>query len=186
MDPQTTIRGSGGMRIRDQRSQLLTQLLATCAARTRQMMRCTVHALVGRPLALPAELVTRHPVLHQAQWRLGGLPPRIGGWALGQSSVLGIAVGRTVFMAPHAQLDAALLLHEVAHVHQFERERGFLFRYLWESVRRGYGANRFEHEAEAFAESALLSHPPVPAAVAVTRSPSGDARGAEDLPLRGV
>ena len=94
------------------------------------------------------------------RWRAGGLPPRIGGWALGQSSVDGITLGHTVFLAPHAAPSAALLLHELAHVHQFEREFAFPLRYLWESLRRGYRGNRYEIEAIAYSASQLSRLPP--------------------------
>jgi hypothetical protein len=118
-----------------------------------------VELLLGRPLALPASLLARHPELGEATWRRGGLPPRIGGWALGQSSVSGITLGRTVFLAPFAALEPALLLHELAHVHQFARDGAFPVRYLWESIRRGYRRNRFELEADRYAAS-RLSRPP--------------------------
>lgn len=41
--------------------------------------------------------------------------------------------------------------HELQHVAQYERHgiAGFVLRYLWESLRRGYHANRFEAEARA-------------------------------------
>jgi hypothetical protein len=114
-------------------------------------------------MLLPESLLVRHPVLGSARWRRGGMPPRIGGWALGRRSVLGIAVGHTVYLAPTTELDIALLLHEVAHVQQFERVRAFPVRYLWESLRRGYENNRFEREADATAAMLLMSHPPHPA-----------------------
>ena len=118
-----------------------------------------VELLVGRPLALPAWLLARHPELRGATWRRGGLPPRIGGWALGQSSVAGITLGRTVFLAPFAALEPGLLLHELAHVHQFARDGAFPVRYLWESIRRGYRGNRFELEADRYAASRLSRSP---------------------------
>jgi hypothetical protein len=141
---------------------------------------------VGRPMALPTTLVARHPALGDAQWRRGGLPPRVGGWALGRRTVLGIAVGRTVFLAPNTELDAALLLHEVAHVHQFQRVPGFVLRYLWESVRRGYAANRFEREADAYAARALLIDPSYPAQSASASSSIDSRVGISDIPFRGV
>jgi hypothetical protein len=119
------------------------------------VLRALIAALAGRPMALPRPLLERHPELHEAAWRCGGLPPRIGGWALGQRSVAGITLGRTVFLAPHVALEPALLLHELAHVHQFERDGAFPVRYLWESIRRGYRRNRFELEAECYAASRL-------------------------------
>jgi len=66
--------------------------------------------------------------------------------------ILGRAVAfpdRTIFPAPDAQLDPSLLLHEVAHVHQFQHVTGFPALYLWENLRCGYQANRFEREDDA-------------------------------------
>ena len=103
--------------------------------------------------------MARHPELAGAVWRRGGLPPRAGGWALGQRCVAGITLGRTIFLAPDAILEPALLLHELAHVHQFERDGAFPVRYLWESIRRGYRGNRFEIEAEYYAASRLSRSP---------------------------
>ncbi len=89
------------------------------------------------------------------RWRRGGLPPRVGGWCLGQSTVAGITLGRTVYLAPSAALAPELLLHELAHVEQFHRDRSFPLRYVWESLRRGYTHNRYEIEADAFAARLL-------------------------------
>jgi hypothetical protein len=88
-------------------------------------------------------------------FRRGGVPPRIGGWALGRSTVDAIAFRRTVFLAPGAPLDAGLLLHEARHVQQFFESRVFPVRYLWESVRHGYTQNRFELDARRYAASRL-------------------------------
>jgi hypothetical protein len=74
---------------------------------------------------------------------------------LGQSTVHGITLGRTVHLARGVGLPAGLLLHELAHVRQFARDRGFPVRYAWESLRRGYTRNRYEVEADAFAHEAL-------------------------------
>lgn len=47
------------------------------------------------------------------------------------------------------------LRHEMCHISQFRRygTLRFTLMYLWESLRRGYQANRFEEEARRFAES---------------------------------
>ena len=118
-------------------------------------MRALIALLIGRRIELSAELLARHPALAGARWRQGGLPPRIGGWALGQRSVQGITLGSTVFLEPNAPLGPSLLLHELAHVHQFERDRAFPIRYLLESLRRGYHANRYELEANSYAAAEL-------------------------------
>jgi len=120
-----------------------------------RLLHGLVAAVFGHPMELPAALLVRHPQLGGAKWRRGGLPPRVGGWALGQRSVLGITLGHTVFLGPQAALSPALLLHELAHVHQFERDGAFPIRYVVESIRRGYHANRYELEANSYADAEL-------------------------------
>ena len=112
-------------------------------------------ALLGEPIALPAELLRRFPELQHARYRRGGLPPRVGGWALGRRTVAGITLWRTVFLGDDAPVSAELLLHELRHVQQFQASRAFPLRYLWESVRRGYFRNRYELDAQAFAAARL-------------------------------
>jgi hypothetical protein len=116
-------------------------------------------ATIGQPVPLPDALVARYPELAQARWRVGGIAPRLGGWCLGQRSVAGITLWRTVFLARDAPMTPALLLHELRHVHQFQASRAFPAWYCWESVRRGYGANRFEVDANAFARRLLAERP---------------------------
>ena len=164
---------------------MLTRLWSNAMCSVRTLAEAVCATFVGRAFGLPEDLLTRHPGLAVARWRRAGLPPRIGGWALGRSSVLGIAVGRTVFLAPGAQLDAWLLLHEVAHVHQFQRIVGFPALYLWESLRRGYRANRFELEADAWAALSISNDARHLAKSAEPQSLS-DRGGIEDLPSRGV
>lgn len=110
-----------------------------------------VAALIGVPHELPRLLADSFPELLGVRWRLGGLPPRIGGWCLGRRTVSAITFRRTVFLAPGARVSAELLLHELAHVRQFEESLAFPVRYLWESIRRGYYMNRFEVDARTFA-----------------------------------
>ena len=107
-------------------------------------------ALVGTSLELPAEMAARYPELRQARYRRGGLPVRLGGWALGMESVAAITLRRTVFLATDAPLTAALLLHELRHVHQFLGERTFPVRYLWQSLRYGYTRNAYEVDARRY------------------------------------
>jgi hypothetical protein len=117
-------------------------------------------SLIGRPVTLPDELLARYPELREAQWRVGGLPPRVGGWCLGRRTVAGITLGRVIWLAPGARVAAELLLHELGHVRQFARGRAFPVWYVWESLRRGYTQNRFEAEADAFARQVLAERPP--------------------------
>ena len=114
-----------------------------------------VRALIGAPTTLPPELADRYPELARARYRRGGLPPRIGGWALGERTVAAITLWRTIFLAHETRADAALLLHELRHMHQFEASRLFPVRYLWASLRRGYRRNPYELDAEAFATRRL-------------------------------
>jgi len=88
------------------------------------------------------------------------MPPRIGGWALRRSSVSAITLWKTVFLAPEAGFPAELLLHELAHVRQFEDVRGFPVRYIWESLRTGYRGNRYEVAARLFAAHRLRTAGP--------------------------
>ena len=107
--------------------------------------------LVGTPLELPATLLGAYPELAHARWRRGGFAVRIGGWCLGRATVSAITLWRTIWLAPHAPLDAELLLHELRHVHQFQGDRAFPLRYLWRSLRHGYTDNPYESDARAYA-----------------------------------
>lgn len=112
---------------------------------------------VGIRFSLPTDVLAAFPELATVTWRRGGLPLRIGGWLLGQGSVAAITLGDTVFLSSAAAPPIRLLLHELGHVRQFRRDKTFPIRYLWESVRRGYTRNRFELEADQFAEEVLWS-----------------------------
>ena len=114
-----------------------------------------VWSLVGQPTALPDELVALYPELARARWRRGGLPVRVGGWCLGQSTVSAITLWRTIWLAPGVRPVPELLLHELRHVDQFEGTAAFPVLYLWESIRRGYTMNRFEVDARAYAAARL-------------------------------
>lgn len=125
----------------------------TLSTRERQPrpLRRAVHALLGAPMPLPHALLVRFPELAQARWRRGGLFVRVGGWCLGTRTVAGITLWRTVWLAPRVPLHPELLLHELRHVHQFASSPLFPLRYIWESLRRGYRANRYEIDAVTFA-----------------------------------
>ncbi len=114
-----------------------------------------VGSLIGRPAELPPLLAARFPELRAARYRRGGLPPRVGGWFLGERSVAAITLWRTVWLASDVEWDPALLLHEVRHVHQFGASAAFPMQYIWESLRRGYHANRFERDACAYASERM-------------------------------
>jgi hypothetical protein len=112
-------------------------------------------ALIGQPLDLPSTLVARFPELATVRWRRGGLPVALAGVFMGRSSIAGITLWRTVFLATNAPLDPQLLLHELRHVHQFETSLAFPLLYLWESLRHGYRRNRYEADARAYAAERL-------------------------------
>ena len=121
-----------------------------------------MEALLGRPVDLPPQLMDTYPELRAAKYRLGGLPLRIGGWSLGAATVSGITLWRTIWLVPDVALEAELLLHEIRHVQQFEASVSFPLQYVWESLRRGYHANRFEVDARRYASARLArsSAPP--------------------------
>lgn len=113
--------------------------------------------LVGDRLDLPDTIAARWPELGELRFRRGGMPLRLGGWMLGQASVAAITLGRTIFLAPGTRLDPELLLHELRHVQQFAERKTFPLRYIWESLRRGYYANRYEADARSYASRRLAS-----------------------------
>jgi hypothetical protein len=114
-----------------------------------------LRALIGEKIDLPATTLQDFPDLGQATYRRGGLPVRIGGWALGTSSAEAITLWRTIFVAPTARLTPELLLHELRHVHQFLQRRTFPFSYLWQSIRHGYLRNAYEEDARRYAANRL-------------------------------
>ena len=114
-----------------------------------------VGAVIGKPIELPPELLRLYPELAEARYRRGGLPVRVAGWALGMTSAAAITLWRTVFIAPATRLDAALLLHELRHVHQFSEHKAFPVSYLWQSIRYGYTRNAYEVDARRYSASRL-------------------------------
>ena len=121
----------------------------------REIRIMPLESLVGRRVELPPALLARFPELARARYRRGGLPPRIGGWFLGQSEVAAITLWRTIWLANSLSFDPELLLHELRHVAQFESSRAFPILYVWESLLRGYQANRYEVDARAFAAARM-------------------------------
>jgi hypothetical protein len=115
--------------------------------------------LIGTPFSLPEALLARYPELDRARWRRGGLAVRVGGWLLGRASVAGITLWHTIWLAEHVVPEAELLLHELRHVHQFQVDRAFPFKYLWQSIRRGYVSNPYELDARAYAARRVADAP---------------------------
>ena len=114
-------------------------------------IRRVAGAVAGEPIVLPARILDRYPELGRARWRAGGLPPRVGGWCLGRSSVAAITLWRTIWLARPTDVSEELLVHELRHVAQFEADPMFAVRYLWESAHRGYFSNRYEVDAREYA-----------------------------------
>ena len=126
------------------------------------MLRRALKTIAGEDEPLPQDMVERFPELAMMRVRRGGLPPRVGGWCLGQSTVAGITFGRTVWLGTNVHAAAELLLHELRHGHQFASVRAFPLRYVWESLRRGYHHNRFEVDPRQFAAERVLPPHEVP------------------------
>jgi hypothetical protein len=114
-----------------------------------------VAAVMGEAFELPAELLSRYPELGEASYRRGGIPVRVAGWALGTTSAAAITLWKTVFVSRSVRLDAALLLHELRHVHQFSEHKVFPVSYLWQSLRYGYTRNAYEVDARRYSASRL-------------------------------
>ena len=112
-------------------------------------------ALIGEPETLTRDLLVRYPELGRIRLRRGGLPPRVGGWALGRATVAAITLRRWVFLAPDVPAQLPLLLHELRHLEQFEASPLFPVRYLWASLRHGYHDNPFEADARDYSARRL-------------------------------
>lgn len=69
------------------------------------------------------------------------------------SAKVAIVFGRTIYLHNTSKSeflnDKKWVLHELKHVEQYKRHgfAGFLVRYVWEWIRKGYFNNRFEVEA---------------------------------------
>jgi hypothetical protein len=130
-------------------------MAASCAFAAGSYSPVVFRLLIGRQVELPIELLKRYPELSRARYRRGGVPPRIGGWFLAQPTVAAITLWSTVWLAESTRFDPELLLHELRHVAQFEASRAFPILYIWESLRRGYLANRYEVDARAHAAARM-------------------------------
>ena len=114
-----------------------------------------VAAVIGERIELPPDLVRAYPELSDARYRRGGIPVRMGGWALGINTAAAITLRRTIFLAPATPITAELLLHELRHVHQFLEHWAFPVSYLWQSIRYGYSRNAYEVDARRYSASRL-------------------------------
>ena len=82
---------------------------------------------------------------------LGYLAAKFG---MAFSGTIGMALGYGIFLHADYASDRALLLHELAHVAQYERlgRRGFLRQYLHECLTQGYPLGALEAEARALSD----------------------------------
>jgi hypothetical protein len=117
-----------------------------------------IRFLFGRPLALPQSVIDAYPELREARWRRGGLPLAIAAIFM-RGRVAGVTLWRWVFLDDGAIIDPGLLLHEFRHVHQFQVVPFFPLRYIWETARQGYQANRFEVDARQYAAERQAGDP---------------------------
>jgi len=84
---------------------------------------------------------------------------RVAAWKL-RSGRAAIVFGKTIHLhnisREHFHSDIRLMRHELCHVRQYQQYGffPFLFKYLVESIRKGYTNNRFEVEARAAEEIA--------------------------------
>ena len=79
---------------------------------------------------------------------------RIAAFKLKSASVA-MVIGKTIHLHGLNKVDLLnndrLLKHELCHIRQYKQHGtiGFLVKYMWESIRKGYYNNRFEVEARA-------------------------------------
>ena len=89
---------------------------------------------------------------------------RIAAKKLGSSSVA-MVLGKTIHLHNISKddflQDERLVKHELCHVRQYQQHGyvGFLVKYLWESIRKGYYNNKFEVEARQAEEEAEATGP---------------------------
>lgn len=115
--------------------------------------------VLGRPLELPPG-IPAESLPPGVTVRSGRLLPVLGGWGarLGAPAAA-VALRRTVVVHPRVPLTRRLLLHELAHVRQWEEDRLFPLRYAVETLRRGYRQNRYEREARDAESSPPIINP---------------------------
>ena len=79
---------------------------------------------------------------------------RIAAFKLGSSNVA-IVLGKTIHLHNVSRekflSDTRWLKHELCHIEQYKKYgfAGFITRYLWQSVKKGYYNNKYEVEARA-------------------------------------
>jgi len=79
-----------------------------------------------------------------------------------KQSKMAITLGNSIYLHNVSKEDfisnKSWLCHELKHLQQFQRYGycSFIFKYLWESLRKGYYSNRFEIEARNAEKDAEL------------------------------
>ena len=75
-----------------------------------------------------------------------------------KSHAVAMVLGKTIHLHNTTKedflKDTRWVKHELCHIKQFEQHGyiGFIIKYLWESIKKGYYNNRFEVEARAAEE----------------------------------
>ncbi len=79
---------------------------------------------------------------------------KIAAWKLSSNSVA-MVIGKTIHLHNTTQKEflqnEKWLKHELCHIKQFKQHgfAGFIAKYLWESLKKGYYNNKYEVEARA-------------------------------------
>jgi hypothetical protein len=136
---------------------LATPVATAWVRRTERRVLARGVPLAPALAAAAARLGLRHPervrVLAVAgvPWRWPGwLARRLGRHGLGPGAVAGLTAGYGILVRADRRDDVALLVHELAHVAQYERLGGiapFVRVYLHDCARRGYAGSVLERWA---------------------------------------
>jgi hypothetical protein len=114
-----------------------------------RVLRAVADAILG-PVVPPPPGMPPGQVPEGVVFRRGRLVPAIGGVLSGMGRSAGaVTLGRTIVLHPNTSASPRLVRHELAHVRQWEADALFPLRYMVETLRRGYRANRYETEARA-------------------------------------
>ena len=125
------------------------------------LLELVLRPVLGRRVEPPPEVAGEAP--GGVTFREGRLVPAMGG-VLGKMKgpAAAVTLGHTIVVHPDVRLTRRLLVHELAHVRQWEEDRLFPVRYALESLRRGYRNNRYEVEAREAELAAHGTHPTRP------------------------
>jgi hypothetical protein len=107
-----------------------------------------------------------HPLPEGVEVRRNGLLPRVGGWLMGSRVAAGaVTLGRTILVPGDRPVRDDLIVHELVHVEQWDRDPLFALKYCAQYLRHGYRRNPYEIEAyarqrEHAARTPDMTHPP--------------------------